>query len=304
MNKLLTVLGPTASGKTKYAVELAHKFNGEIISADSRQIYIGMDIGTGKDLEEYIINGHQIPHHLIDIINPETDYSVYEFQKTFHIIYNDIISRKKVPILCGGTALYIDSILFDYQISLGGPDLKLRNTLENLNIKDLKKQLLKINSSEYDPNYHISKRRLIRSIEILSNKNQSINMNLQGNKKFNNSLVVGMYVERDELLHKIQYRLNERIKTGMIEEVQNLLNNGISPKRLHALGLEYRFISDYLIEKIDYKTMLDKLNIAINQFSKRQMTFFRRMEKRGIEIHWLEKNDRPNFNKAIKNYLK
>ena len=303
MKKLLIVLGPTASGKTQYAVQIANQFDGEIISADSRQIYQGMDIGTGKDLDEYNINNNSIPYHLIDIINPDTDYSVYEFQKDFHAIYDDIIARNKVPILCGGTALYIDSILFDYNIAPSAPNPLLREELDNYNYNDLKNKLLAINSSEYNPEYHVSKRRLIRSIEILSHNKQAINMNLQGDKKFTNSLVIGMHIDRKELLKKIKNRLIGRIKTGMISEVEKLLDNGISAQRLYRLGLEYRFISDYLIGKVNYDVMIDKLNIAINQFSKRQMTFFRRMEKRGITIHWLTENKKNIFMSNIKQYL-
>ena len=303
MKKLLIVLGPTASGKTQYAVQIANQFDGEIISADSRQIYKGMDIGTGKDLDEYNINNNSIPYHLIDIINPDTDYSVYEFQKDFHAIYNDIIARNKVPILCGGTALYIDSILFDYNIAPSAPNSLLREQLDNYNYNDLKNKLLEINSSEYNPEYHVSKRRLIRSIEILSNNKQVINMNLQGDEKFTNSLVIGMHIDRKELLKKIKNRLIGRIKIGMIDEVEKLLNNGVSAQRLYSLGLEYRFISDYLMGKMNYDVMIDKLNIAINQFSKRQMTFFRRMEKRGITIHWLAKNKKNIFMSDIKQYL-
>ena len=303
MKKLLIVLGPTASGKTQYAVQIANQFDGEIISADSRQIYKGMDIGTGKDLDEYNINNNSIPYHLIDIINPDTDYSVYEFQKEFHTIYDDIIARNKVPILCGGTALYIDSILFDYNIAPSAPNSLLREELDNYNYNDLKNKLLEINSSEYNPEYHVSKRRLIRSIEILSHNKQAINMNLQGDEKFTNSLVIGMHIDRKELLKKIKNRLIGRIKTGMISEVEKLLDNGVSAQRLYRLGLEYRFISDYLIGKVNYDVMIDKLNIAINQFSKRQMTFFRRMEKRGITIHWLAKNKKNIFMSNIKQYL-
>ncbi|MBI64866.1 MAG: tRNA (adenosine(37)-N6)-dimethylallyltransferase MiaA [Candidatus Marinimicrobia bacterium] len=303
MKKLLVVLGPTASGKTQYAVQIANQFDGEIISADSRQIYKGMDIGTGKDLDEYNINDHPIPYHLIDIINPDTNYSVYDFKKEFHAIYDDIIARDKVPILCGGTALYIDSILFDYNIAPSAPNSLLREELDNYNYNDLKNKLLEINSSEYNPEYHISKRRLIRSIEILSYNKQAINMNLQGDEKFTNSLVIGMHIDRKKLLKKIKNRLIRRLKTGMIDEVEKLLNNGVSAQRLYSLGLEYRFISDYLIGKVNYDVMIDKLNIAINQFSKRQMTFFRRMEKRGITIHWLAENKKNIFMSNIKEYL-
>ena len=302
MNKLIIILGPTASGKTSLAVSIANKYNGEIISADSRQIYKGMDIGTGKDLHEYHIDGKNIKYHLIDILDPNIDYSVFNFKKDFNKIHNRIIDKEKLPILCGGTALYIDSILYDYQIPPSKPDYKLRASLEKLNHNELIDKLSNINKEAYSPEYHLSKRRLIRSIEIL-NKHSKIDMNLQGESKFKNSLVIGIKIKREKLLEKIKFRLEQRLNTGMIEEVEKLMNQGISPQRLYTLGLEYRYISEYLNNNLTYSMMKEKLNIAINQFSKRQMTFFRRIEKRGIKIHWVNNDNFDHINDLISDYL-
>ena len=304
MKKSLIILGPTASGKTALAVKVANKYNGEIISADSRQIYKGMDIGTGKDLEEYMIADKIIPYHLIDILDPIIDYSVFDFKKDFYDCYNKIVENNALPILCGGTALYIDSILFDYNMPKSKPDKMLRRKLEIMDLAQLKNKLISINKDAYNKNYHISQRRIIRTIEILTqNQSNDIDMNKQGENKFKNSLVLGIKVERSTLLNRIKERLEVRLNKGMIDEVKNLLNKGISHKRLHTLGLEYRYISAYLAKSIDYKTMQSKLNTAINQFSKRQMTFFRRMEKRGININWISINDSKNIYKIVNRYL-
>ena len=301
MNKLIIILGPTASGKTSLAVDIAYRFNGEIISADSRQIYKGMDIGTGKDLHEY--KNKKIKYHLIDILDPSEDYSVFKFKRDFNIAYKKIIQNNKTPILCGGTALYIDSILYDYKIPKSKPNIKLRTKLGELSFQELKEKLIQINKEQFNDEYHISKRRLIRSIEILNNQ-PSFDMNLQGANKYKNCLVFGIKIERKKLLDRIQKRLKFRIADGMIDEVQNLIQLGFSHDRLNSLGLEYRFISKYLSKDLSYDDMVDKLNIAINQFSKRQMTFFRRIEKRGTVIHWISNTKTDYIDDLINKYLK
>ena len=301
MNKLIIILGPTASGKTSLAVDIAYRFNGEIISADSRQIYKGMDIGTGKDLHEY--KNKKIKYHLIDILDPSEDYSVFKFKRDFNIAYKKIIQNNKTPILCGGTALYIDSILYDYKIPKSKPNIKLRTKLGELSFQELKEKLIQINKEQFNDEYHISKRRLIRSIEILNNR-PSFDMNLQGENKYKNCLVFGIKIERKKLLDRIQKRLKFRIVDGMIDEVQNLIQLGFSHDRLNSLGLEYRFISKYLSKDLSYDDMVDKLNIAINQFSKRQMTFFRRIEKRGTVIHWIPNTKTDYIDDLINKYLK
>jgi len=285
---MVIILGPTATGKTSLSVKLAYDFDGEIISADSRQIYKGMDIGTGKDLDDYIIHNQQINYHLIDILNPNTNYSVYQFKKDYEQVYKTIINNNKKPFLCGGTGLYIESVLLDYQIMTAPPNFNLRDKLETYSLLQLIQELKKINSSIFDPKYHTSKRRVIRSIEILLYDNSNlINMNMK-KKSTNKTLVIGVQIDRKRNLELIKKRLIFRLKNGMVEEVEHLLKTGLSSKRLHYFGLEYKFIGKYLLQELSYDEMVEQLNIAINQFSKRQMTFFRRMEKRGIKINWLK----------------
>lgn len=290
MNKLIVILGPTASGKTKLAVNLAYKYSGEIISADSRQIYKGMDIGTGKDLDEYNINNNAIPYHLINILHPQQDYSVFKFKEDCNVALSNIHSKNRIPILCGGTGLYIESILLDYKMPKTKPNTNLRSQLEKKSLLQLKRELLLLDSGAFNEDYHISSRRLIRSIEIISDKS-NIDMKKKGNNILENSLVMGIRIDRPEVLNKIKERLNTRLEEGMIEEVESLLDSGLSFTRLAYFGLEYKFIGKYLSKEINYDQMKELLNNAINKFSKRQMTFFRRMEKRGIKINWIDTTD-------------
>ena len=285
-NKLIVILGPTASGKTTLAVELAYKFKAEIISADSRQIYKRMDIGTGKDLSEYKIKNVNIPYHLIDILEPEIDYSVYQFKQDFFKCYNNLLKKGKNIILCGGTGLYIESILLDYKIPNIGPDLILREALNKKTMDQLIREIKLINKKSYDENFHTTKRRLIRAIEIFKGEGLNAN-NRNGYQVIKDYIVIGMKIDREELLTKIKNRLNERFDEGMIAEVESLLTAGLSKERLKYFGLEYKIIGEYLSNKIELNIMCDKLKYAINRFSKRQMTFFRRMEKRGIKINWI-----------------
>ena len=292
---MVVILGPTASGKTSLAVKLAYDFNGEIISADSRQVYKGMDIGTGKDLKDYEYKDKVIQYHLIDIINPDTDYSVYKFKLDYKKALENIIRKDKQPFLCGGTGLYIESILLNYHIADVPPDLSLRNKLESYNLSELITLLKSKFNNQFNPDYHNSKRRVIRSLEILFNNNSDIlKMNINNNSS-KDILVIGIKIDRYENLKLIKNRLLSRLNDGMVEEVENLINNGLSINRLNYFGLEYKFIGKYLNNELSYEDMVEKLNIAINQFSKRQMTFFRRMEKRGIDIKWIEIN---NYNQA------
>ena len=300
MSNLVVVLGPTATGKTKLAVKIANQYKGEIISADSRQIYKGMDIGTGKDLKEYQINKNYILHHLIDILDPQSNYSVYQFKQDFTKIYNSLVKKNKLPILCGGTGLYIESVLLDYKIPNVGPNDNLRAMLDKNSLKDLIDHLKSIDADQYDENYHVTKRRIIRTIEIIkSNKKLNFNQTI----KIKNPLIIGLNFEREKLLNNIQKRLQKRIESGMIEEVQTLIDNGMDLDRLKYFGLEYKFIGQYLFDEIPYQDMLEKLNYAINRFSKRQMTFFRRMEKRGLEITWISENNLDLIYKYLNQYL-
>jgi len=301
MLNLVVILGPTASGKTNLAVKLADSFDTEIISGDSRQIYKGMDIGTGKDLCEYQINNKKIPYHLIDILNPEQDYSIHQFREDFYRAYNKIINKNKFSILCGGSGLYLESILLNYQIPNVPPDNNLREKLQKQSLEILKNKLKKIDSSIYDSKYHITKRRIIRTIEVFNQNN--INNKIILHPPINNYCVLGILTDRDILLKKIKKRLDERLNDGMIEEVENLIKNGITLDRLKYFGLEYKFLGEYLFDNISFEEMVNKLNVAINRFSKRQMTFFRRMEKRGIQIKWINNNDLSIAKQYIKDCL-
>jgi len=301
MLNLVVILGPTASGKTNLAVKLADSFDTEIISGDSRQIYKGMDIGTGKDLCEYQINNKKIPYHLIDILNPEQDYSIHQFREDFYRAYNKIINKNKFSILCGGSGLYLESILLNYQIPNVPPDNNLREKLQKQSLEILKNKLKKIDSSIYDSKYHITKRRIIRTIEVFNQNN--INNKITLHPPINNYCVLGILTDREILLKKIKKRLDERLNNGMIEEVENLIKNGITLDRLKYFGLEYKFLGEYLFDNISFEEMVNKLNVAINRFSKRQMTFFRRMEKRGIQIKWINNNDLSIAKQYIKDCL-
>jgi tRNA dimethylallyltransferase len=301
MLDLVVILGPTASGKTNLAVKLADSFNAEIISGDSRQIYKNMDIGTGKDLYEYQINNKIIPYHLIDILKPEQDYSIHQFKQDFYSVYNGILKKNKFPILCGGSGLYIESILLNYKIPNVPPDNDLRAQLQTKSLDSLQNKLKKIDSSIYDTQYHITKRRIIRSIEVFNQNNMKDNLNSYSS--IDNYCVLGIKTDRDILLKRIKKRLDERLADGMIEEVKQLIKNGMTIDRLKYFGLEYKFLGEYLFHNISYEDMVYKLNVAINRFSKRQMTFFRRMEKRGIKIKWINNDDFSIAKKYIKDFL-
>ena len=301
-NKLVVILGPTASGKTSFAVNLADKTNSDIISADSRQIYKGMDIGTGKDLEEYVINNRKIKYHLIDILNPNQDYSVYKFRNDFFQSYNNLKKQNKNIILCGGTGLYIESVLLDYKIPNIKPDEKLRKFYAKMSINELIEELKKINSKIFEPNFHTTPRRIIRTIEILKNSKNN-NKKIHKTVPLSDYIVFGIKRDRENLLKSIEHRLEDRFNSGMIEEVEVLIDHGLDFERLKYFGLEYKIIGEYLFDQISIDEMKLKLKFAINKFSKRQMTFFRRMEKRGIEINWITKQEVQNIDSLIEQYL-
>lgn len=284
---LITVLGPTASGKTKFACQLAFELDGEIISGDSRQIYRSMDIGTGKDLEDYTQNGKNIPYHLIDIREAGDKYNIHEYQQDFHISYQDIKSRTKYPILCGGSGLYIESVLKGYSLPNVPENKKLRNELANKNLDELQDILSSYKSLHNSTDIDTSQR-AIRAIEIEVYKKE----HLLKCTEFPpiNSLIIGIDINREKRREKISRRLEERLKNGMIEEVAALLEKGIDADDLIYYGLEYKYITLYLQNKLSYTEMHSQLEIAIHQFAKRQMTWFRGMEKRGLHIHWLDYN--------------
>ena len=286
MSKLITIIGPTASGKTPFAVELASKVEGEIISGDSRQIYRLMDIGTGKDLNEYTtIEGNQIKHHLIDIREPGDKYTLFDFQKDFHLAYQEILSRKKTPILCGGTGLYIESVLKGYELKEVPKNELLRKSLLDKTLDELTSILGEYkklhNNTDSD-----TKKRALRAIEIAAFQ-QEQNPSAQNYEPVE-SLIIGVSIDRDNRRSKISSRLKARIDEGMIDEVKNILSLGVAHEDLIYYGLEYKFVTLHVIGQISYQEMFDQLEIAIHQFAKRQMTWFRGMERRGLKINWID----------------
>ena len=285
---LICVLGPTASGKTRYAVGLAKQINElakknicEILSGDSRQVYRRMDIGTGKDLDEY--NG--IPYHLIDIAEPGTRYNIYEYQKDFETAYKKIKAKGGIPILCGGSGLYIQAATCGYRLPNIPPNEELRKQLETEDIEELREKLAELRP--IDKSIFESKRRLIRALEVAFHEQEhpTIHKPVYLPKK---TYYIGTLVDREERIRRIDKRLDERLANGMTEEVENLLKEGVDPNELILYGLEYKFVTQYLQKIISYEEMRTLLANAIHQFSKRQMTWFRGMEKDGLRIHWTE----------------
>ena len=296
--QLLAIVGPTASGKTSLSAKIAERYIGEIISADSRQIYKGMDIGTGKDLDEYYLNGKKIPYHLINIITPNTDYSVYQFQKDFFKVYDIICLNKSLPILCGGTGLYIESVLLNYDLKEVSPNYRLRKKLEKIDHNILIQNLKEINTELHNKTDLSTKKRTIRALEIARYKNLT-SKSIENNINF---CVIGIKPERKLLKKNITRRLKSRLKNGLIEEVKNLLKLELSHDRLNYFGLEYKYIGHYLSGNLNYNDMYQKLNTAIHQYSKRQMTFFRRMEKRGIHINWINEPNMQHVERILAKY--
>ncbi len=284
-SRLITVLGPTASGKTKFAVQLAAKINAEIISADSRQVYRGMDIGTGKDLSDYEVDGYPIPYHLIDIRNAGEKYTLFNYQNDFHKVYNDILSRGRKTILCGGTGLYIESVLKGYQLPDVPENRELRKNLENKPIDELTRIL-----ASYQPLHNKTDidtpKRAIRAIEIADFKSKQTASELDYPPV--ESIIIGIGINRDSRRQKISSRLKKRLNEGMIEEVKHLIDGGVSPDDLIYYGLEYKYVTLYIIGKLSFEEMYSQLETAIHQFAKRQMTWFRGMERRGFTIRWLD----------------
>jgi tRNA dimethylallyltransferase len=286
---LVVILGPTASGKTHLAAKLASDLQSEIISADSRQVYKNMNIGTGKDLNQYIINGRKIPYHLIDIVDPEKEFNLFEFQKRFFEIFSYLLEKKVLPILAGGTGLYLESVLCGYDMPEASIKGEVRNNLNRKTKHELQEMLLSLRPFLHNRTDLDDSERLIRAIEIeLARSAKSYN---QKNKPDIDAVVFGIKWERSELRQRITKRLEERLEQGMEREVSDLNSAGLSWTKLESFGLEYRYISQYLQRKITFDEMKDKLNIAIHQFAKRQETWFRRMERRGVVINWIERDD-------------
>lgn len=284
---LVSIVGPTASGKTNFACHLAYGLGAEIISGDSRQVYRSMDIGTGKDLGDYVVNGVNIPYHLIDIHDAGYKYNIYEYQQDFHNAYTDIRSRGKLPILCGGSGLYVESVLKGYSLLNVPENKELRAKYANNTLSELEEILASYktlhNTTDVD-----TAQRAIRAIEIEEyNREHPLE---QSQYSALDSLIIGIDIDRELRRAKISKRLRSRLNEGMVDEVRAILNKGIVPDDLIYYGLEYRFLTLYILNQISYEEMIDQLEIAIHQFAKRQMTWFRGMEKRGLKISWIDAN--------------
>lgn len=287
---MITILGPTASGKTTLAAHLAARIGGEIISADSRQVYRRMDIGTGKDLDDYVVDGKQIPYHLIDIAEPGTKYNLFQYQQDFHDAYNDIKSRGATPILCGGTGLYIEAALKGYALSPVPQNPELRARLEGKSLEELTGMLVALKQKNGSVMHNTTDvdtaQRAIRAIEIETYNAEHPTEERQMPKI--DSLVIGVNIDRESRREKITKRLHQRLDNGMVEEIRSIIDSGVAPEDLIYYGLEYKYVTEYVIGKTTYDEMFRSLEIAIHQFAKRQMTWFRGMERRGTVIHWID----------------
>ncbi len=288
--KMITILGPTASGKTAIAARLARDIGGEILSADSRQVYRGMDIGTGKDLADYTVDGHPVPYHLIDIADAGTKYNLFQYQQDFRTAYEDIVRRGATPILCGGTGLYIEAVVKGYALSPVPQNPVLRQQLEGKTLDELTDMLRGLKrqsgSAMHNTTDVDSCQRAVRAIEIET-------YNLEHATELRqmpaiDTTIIGVGVDRDVRRRKITDRLDRRLREGMVDEIRGLLDRGINPDDLTYYGLEYKYVTEYVTGRLGYGEMRRQLEIAIHQFAKRQMTWFRGMERRGLTIHWVD----------------
>jgi tRNA dimethylallyltransferase len=282
---ILTILGPTAGGKTSVATRMAYLLNGEIISADSRQVYRTMDLGTGKDLDDYVVEKKEIPYHLIDIVDAGYKYSVFEYQRDFVKAFDDIISRNKFPVFCGGSGMYLEAVLKGYKLINVPANEALRKELELKSDQELV-EILKSFKNLHNRSDIDTRKRMIRAIEIESHyeKHPEIDHYFPDI----NSLVIGVKYDRDSRRKRITQRLLQRLDEGMIDEVKKILESGVSPDDLIYYGLEYKYLTKHIIGELSYDEMVKKLEVAIHQFAKRQMTWFRGMERKGFKIYWLD----------------
>ncbi len=285
MKNLITILGPTATGKTKLATALSAFIGGEIISADSRQVYRGMNIGTGKDLEDYVVNGNRIPYHLIDIVDPGYEYNIFQYQKDFAKAFNNISERNKVPVLVGGSGLYLDAVINKYELKAVPEDAFLRKQLSRLTDDELREKL-KSYGALHNTTDLIERSRMVRAIEI--KEYERLNPDKVIDMPSVDAVTFGISYDRQEIRQRITDRLTFRLNNGMIEEVEHLLATGLKPEQLTFYGLEYKWLTLYVTGQISYDGMFSNLNTAIHQFAKRQMTWFRRMEKKGVKIYWID----------------
>jgi len=282
---LITILGPTASGKTQLAAHVAKMIDGEIISGDSRQVYRGMNLGTGKDYDDYTIDSTKIPYHLIDIVDAGTKYNVYEFQKDFFRVYDDIRARGKQPVLCGGSGLYIESVIKGYRLIAVPDNPELRNSFNEKSDEELIEQLSGYKNL-HNQSDTTNRKRLERAIEIEEYYSKS-DIDSTPLPKINN-IIFGVKYSRNNERNRISCRLKQRLKDGMVDEVKSLLDSGVRADDLIYYGLEYKYLTQYILGQISWDEMFNLLNTAIAQFAKRQMTWFRRMERNGIDIRWIQ----------------
>jgi tRNA dimethylallyltransferase len=290
---LITILGPTATGKTHLAARLAYSCNGEIISADSRQVYRGMDIGTGKDLNDYFIDGKKINYHLIDIADPKEEFNLFNFKQLFYKSYNQIKMFGKIPFLVGGTGLYLSAVIQNYSLKAADRSNEKIRDLESLHDDQLLQLLKSKKYKLHNITDSTDRSRMIEAILIADSKRtHNINENI-------NSFNLGVSFPREEIKKRITERLRKRLREGMIEEVETLINKGISYEKLTFFGLEYKYISFYLKGELNYNDLFQKLNSAIHNFAKRQMTWFRKMEKEGVKIFWINGNDFDEAKKIL-----
>lgn len=298
-DNLIVLLGPTASGKTRLAARLAAELRAELISADSRQVYRGMDVGTGKDLSEYVVDGARVPCHLIDVAEPGHLFSVFEFQQRFYSCFREITGRGRMPILVGGTGLYIESVLREYRLLPVPEDDSLRGELAGKSMEELSAMLLHLNPALHNTTDLTGRERLVRAVEIALHTAKHGSQDVVERPDIV-PLVIGIRWDRAVLRERITQRLKERLGQGMIEEVRRLRDEGVSWERLDEMGLEYRYVSLYLRGELAFEEMVRTLNIRIHQFAKRQDTWFRGMERRGIAIHWIEGADEAALREIVK----
>jgi tRNA dimethylallyltransferase len=282
---LVTVLGHTAGGKTRFAACLADKLEGEVISADSRQVYRHMDLGTGKDYEDYLVNGRRVPAHLIDILQPGYEYNVYEYQKDFIRVFQEIRARGSLPVLCGGSGLYIEAVLKGYRLIRVPVNPGLREELEQQGMDELAARLAEFKKLHNKTDI-VDRKRLVRAleIEVYYQNHPELDDQMPGI----HPLILGIKFDRLSRRKRISQRLAERLDRGMIREVQELLDEGVTAEKLIYYGLEYKYITEHLAGHTTYEEMFANLETAIHRFAKRQMTWFRKMERNGIKIHWLD----------------
>jgi len=290
MAQMVTILGPTASGKTVLAARLAAEIGGEVISADSRQVYRGMDIGTGKDLADYTVGGCQVPYHLVDIVEPGEKYNVFEYQHDFLKAYESITAKGLTPVLCGGTGLYIESVLKGYRLLAVPEDKALRSQLESKSLPELTEMLTRLKAENGSVMHNTTDvdtvKRAVRAIEIeLFYKHTPAEERSFPKLDY---IIIGVSIGRDERRKKITARLRQRLDMGMVDEVKGLLARGIQAEDLIYYGLEYKYVTEYVIGRLSYDEMFCSLETAIHQFAKRQMTWFRGMERRGFTINWID----------------